>query len=258
MTTHEQNHGVTVMEPPTAVAAALDERATMFQVVAKAAADPTVDLDRMTRLLEMQHQVNARYAANAFTAAMAVFKQSVGPIMKTKAVGYTTRDGDFVGYKHATLGGVVAAIVSGLGNVGISHRWDIDQGESQISVTCILTHADGHSIRVKMSAAPDESGKKNSIQQVASTITYLQRYTLLSVTGLASDEATPDDDGRGGGDAPATITPDQVMDLGALISEVNADSARLLWMFGVESLENLPAVDYPKVCKMLEAKRKST
>ncbi|MNL48938.1 ERF superfamily protein [compost metagenome] len=46
-----------------------------------------------------------------------------------------------------------------------------------------------------MQAMPDNSGKKNAIQQVASTITYLQRYTLLAATGVATKGQ--DDDARG-------------------------------------------------------------
>jgi hypothetical protein len=46
-----------------------------------------------------------------------------------------------------------------------------------------------------MSAPPDASGGKNTIQQIASTVTYLQRYTLLAITGVATKGQ--DDDARG-------------------------------------------------------------
>jgi hypothetical protein len=50
-----------------------------------------------------------------------------------------------------------------------------------------------------LEGAPDTSGSKNSIQAVGSTVSYLERYTLLAATGLAAKDQ--DDDGRGG--APA-------------------------------------------------------
>ena len=62
-----------------------------------------------------------------------------------------------------------------------------------MSVTCRITHRMGHSEEVSMSAFKDDSGKKNAIQQVASAITYLQRYTLLAATGLATHEQQDDD-----------------------------------------------------------------
>jgi hypothetical protein len=51
----------------------------------------------------------------------------------------------------------------------------------------------GHSERTTLSATADTSGSKNSIQAIGSTVTYLQRYTLLAAVGLA---AGGDDDGQ--------------------------------------------------------------
>jgi hypothetical protein len=81
-----------------------------------------------------------------------------------------------------------------LADHGLSHRWETEQKDNLIRVTCILTHALGHSERVVLEARPDDSGKKNAIQQVGSTVTYLQRYTLLAITGMATTDQ--DDDGR--------------------------------------------------------------
>jgi hypothetical protein len=51
-----------------------------------------------------------------------------------------------------------------------------------------------------MPPAPiDQSGNKNTIQGIASTQTYMQRYSLLAITGLAT--VGMDNDGRGDPDA---------------------------------------------------------
>jgi hypothetical protein len=48
-----------------------------------------------------------------------------------------------------------------------------------------------------MSGPHDQSGGKNAIQAIASTVTYLERHTAIAITGVAvSDEE--DDDGAGG------------------------------------------------------------
>jgi hypothetical protein len=49
-----------------------------------------------------------------------------------------------------------------------------------------------------MTGPLDDSGNKNKIQQAGSTVTYLQRYTLLAVTGLSTQDQ--DDDGQGADD----------------------------------------------------------
>ena len=98
-------------------------------------------------------------------------------------------------YKHATLGTVTQAIVDGLAQHGFSHRWDTKVEGSTVTVACILTHRLGHSETTTLTSGRDDSGKKNSIQAMASAITYLQRYTLLAATGLATHDQS-DDDGR--------------------------------------------------------------
>lgn len=157
-------------------------------------------LAEMKGMLELQERWEANEARKAFAAAMAAFKANPPTIEKDKSVGYENKDGSFTGYRHASIGNVVGTIVAGLAAQGLTHRWSIDQAD-QITVTCTVTHERGHSESVTMRASRDDSGKKNPIQQVASTITYLQRYTLLAATGLATNDQ-PDDDGRDAG--PAT------------------------------------------------------
>lgn len=153
-------------------------------------------MEQLGQLMDLQMKWEANRAHKAYTSAMAAFKAEPIRIIKDKLVEFTTRDGDTTSYRHATLANVVDAVVGGLGKHGLSHRWDVDQTGQQIKVTCTITHRDGHSESVSMSAAPDASGKKNQIQQVASTVTYLQRYTLMSLCGVASSDMQ-DDDGRG-------------------------------------------------------------
>lgn len=144
----------------------------------------------------LKREFDADEARKAFVADMAEFKKSPPEIVKDKIVGYKNKDGSVTGYMHATIGNVTEAVVAGLAANGFSHRWTIDQSGANITVTCVLTHKMGHSESTPMTAQKDDSGKKNAIQQVASTITYLQRYTLLAATGVATKDQA-DDDGAG-------------------------------------------------------------
>lgn len=160
-------------------------------------------LEQIEKLLDLQMKWEANEARKAYVADMAAFKRNPPTIKKDKAVGYTTDKGQFVGYKHATLGNVTDAIVEGLAAHGFSHNWDVDQHGDLVRVTCRITHRMGHSEEVSMSAPKDNSGKKNVIQQVASAITYLQRYTLLSATGLATHDQHDDDGADAGEQLPS-------------------------------------------------------
>ncbi|MNX94245.1 ERF superfamily protein [compost metagenome] len=148
------------------------------------------DLDRLERLMALQERWDANEARKSYVAAMTAFKAEKLTIVKGKKVEYTGTS-----YMHAELSDVTDVICPALARHQLSHRWDVSQEGERITVDCVITHVLGHSERVTMQAMPDNSGKKNAIQQVASTITYLQRYTLLAATGVATKGQ--DDDARG-------------------------------------------------------------
>jgi hypothetical protein len=76
-----------------------------------------------------------------------------------------------------------------------------------VKVTCKLTHKQGHSEEVTLEAPLDTSGGKNNIQAMGSSVSYLERYTLLAITGLATKEQ--DDDGASTGQA--ALAPDPAL-----------------------------------------------
>lgn len=166
------------------------------------------DLANLDKMLDLQLRWEANEARKAYVAAMAAFKAEPMEILKRKLVSFTTRDGDTTSYNHAELSDVTDAVVPAMGKHGLSHRWDIQQANGAITVTCTITHALGHSESVSMTAAPDASGKKNAIQQVASANSYLQRYTLLAATGMATKGM--DDDGACAYEEPAASVDDGI------------------------------------------------
>ena len=156
------------------------------------ALDNGADIERLEKLMNMQIQWEEREAKKAYVAAMAEFKKNPPEIVKTKLVEFSGTS-----YKHATLGDVSKAVIEALARHGFSHRWDVTQpGDGRIVVKCIITHDGGHSEANTMESLADVSGKKNSIQSIASAVTYLQRYTLLAAVGLATVDES-DDDGAG-------------------------------------------------------------
>lgn len=170
----------------------------MMRLIEAAMAKPDFDMVKLERLLEVKERWDAAEAKKAFAAALTAFKAEPVEIFKRKEVGYKTKEGDFVGYKHAELSDVTDAIGPAMAKHQLSFRWDIHQNSGSITVDCIVMYVMGHSEKVTMTGQPDASGKKNAIQQQASTITYLQRYTLLAATGMSTKGQ--DDDGAGGAD----------------------------------------------------------
>lgn len=165
------------------------------------------DLDKLEKLMELQQRYEANEAKKAYVAAMAAFKENPPEIYKTKKAGFDHKSGQGrTEYSYADLAEVATAINKGLSKHGLSASWETQQEAKSITVTCIITHAMGHSEKTSLTAAADDSGKKNAIQAIGSTISYLERYTLLALTGLATYDM--DDDGEGHEEVEA-ITEEQ-------------------------------------------------
>lgn len=161
-------------------------------IIERAAADKEYDVAKLKELLAVKREWEQDEARKAFVVALNAFKADPPQVLKDAQVSFGAGR---TAYKHAALDKASEIIGAALARHGISHRWNVEQGE-KIKVTCILTHALGHSESVTMEATPDTSGSKNSIQAIGSTVSYLQRYTLFAASGIAPKNA--DDDGRQG------------------------------------------------------------
>jgi len=159
------------------------------------------DVETLGKLMDLVERRAKAEAKNAFDEALAVFKENPPEIAKNKPVEYTTSKGT-VKYKHATLDRVTVAIAKGLAKVGMSATWATSQKDGKIVVTCKLRHKLGHEEPTTLEAPPDDTGSKNAVQQIASTVTYLERYTLLAATGLATAD---DADGITFGDIEGAV-----------------------------------------------------
>ena len=208
----------------------------------KAAVQGGADLEKLEKLLDIQLKYEANEAKKAYHVAMTAFKANPPMILKDKTVSYNETS-----YKHASLYAVAKSINDGLSKHGLSASWKTAQSGA-VSVTCKITHIMGHSEETTLSAAADSSGSKNSIQAIGSTITYLERYSLLALTGLA---AFDDDDGVAS--EVECIDEKQLNTIRDFVDNKEGFEARLLTYLGIESIEKMPKKDYNKAIKAMEA-----
>ena len=178
------------------------------------------DIETLERLMQLQERHEDRQARKAFIEAMSLFREKCPPIVKDSFVSYVKKDNSQTEYKHSSLGKAIETIKPILKECGINHVWKTEDVEGgRVRVTCEMSHVGGHMESTSLSAAHDTSGGKNSIQALGSTVTYLERYTLFSILGLAS---TADDDGEGA-DLPEYITDEQVDLLDDMLADRNVD-----------------------------------
>lgn len=192
------------------------------------AVDRGADIATIERLAALAERMDAVNARRAFDAAISEAKAEIPVIAKT-AKGHNDR-------LYADFAGIARAVDPVLARHGLSYRFRTRQ-DDKINVTCVLSHRDGHSEETTLAAPADNSGSKNAIQSIGSTLTYLQRYSLVQALGLA---AAVDDDGKSSG-AGETIGEIEAETLRAKLAAVNGNETNFCKRFRVERLEDLPA-----------------
>ena len=238
----------------------------MITLAIEKGADPAF----LSRLLDVQERWQANVAKRAYVAAMTAFKQEAPAVLKkADSVNFETQKGR-TNYKYANLGSIVQEISAILGKHELSSSWETAQEGNSVTVTCHVTHVLGHRESVKLTGPADVSGNKNAIQAVGSTVTYLQRYTLLAALGLATGE---DDDGSQGvpnGKPPVTMPTEKgaPADEGPVISEAQAKRLyaiakgkqytdegikALLEEHGYKSSKDIPKSKYQAICDEIES-----
>jgi hypothetical protein len=199
-------------------------------------------LEMVEKLMSLQERWETGQARKAFDRAIAAAKAKITPIQRNAKGHNDKRYADF-----AAIAKVVDPILS---EHGLSYRFRTAQSD-RISVTCILSHEDGHSEETTLTGPADTSGSKNAIQAIGSTLTYLQRYSLVQMLGLA---ASNDDDGKAAADG-GTISEDQAAELIALADEVGADKRAFCEYFKIDGIAMMPAKDFDRAKIALNKKR---
>lgn len=211
------------------------------------------DLGSVKEMLAMSRELAREQERRAFDNALSAAKAEIPPILKNRVVDFTSQKGR-TNYRHEDMGEIARTVDPILARHGLSYRFRTEQDGGSVKVTCIVAHRDGHSEENALVAPRDESGNKNSIQAVGSTITYLQRYTLKAALGLA---ASNDDDA---GKSRATVDDDPITEeqstaLLALIAETKTDVALFCKYYKIEAVPDLPSSKLVSATARLNAKK---
>lgn len=162
---------------------------TTPQTLISQAIEKGVDVESLSRLMDLQERYEANQARKSFFQAFTNFQASVPDIRKNKEVSFAQTK-----YNYSPLADITRQIAKTLKENELSYRWEIQDNPTEIKVTCLVSHIDGHTERTTMQANPDTSGSKNPIQARGSAIEYLKRYTLIGALGISTADA--DIDGR--------------------------------------------------------------
>lgn len=236
-----------------------DEADSLMAIIARAAANPAVDVDKLERLLGMRERVQQRQAEIDFNEALARVSPLMPRIKRNGEVSYAedknVKNGPMKkAFNFALWEDVDSGIRPIISTEGFTLSWDT-QPRSADGGGCIVTgklsHVGGHSRTASISLALDTSGGKNNLQAMASTISYGKRYTAFMLLNIVTEGE--DDDGN----AVNAITIEEAAAIDVKLNELKADKPAFLKYMGVSDVRNILAKDHAKATAALRKKEKA-
>jgi hypothetical protein len=223
---------------------------SLLEVIRRAAADPSVDMDKMERLLQMKERMDAREAETAFNQAMADAQSDMGRIAANRENTQTRS-------KYATYDKLDKVLRPIYGKHGFALSFD--EGEApadHVLVLCHVSHRVGHTRTYKKLMPADGKGAKGGdvmtkTHAAGAAMSYAMRYLLKGIFNVAIGE-----EDRDGNEVAPKVSRDQAANIEALLTEVGGDKKRFLTYLKVDSIADIPAANYTAVIREIEAKRR--
>lgn len=230
-----------VQKVETSETAVANYSASLMDVIARAASDPSVDIDKMERLIALQQQVSAREAELAFNQAMNAAQAEMRPISANASNPQTKS-------RYATFDKLDRVLRPIYNKHGFSLSFD--EGDSpkpeHVRVLCYCAHNAGHTRTYHRDMPADGKGAKGGdvmtkTHAAGAAGSYGARYLLKGIWNVAV--GAEDDDGNLG-PAPRQIEyigGKDIEDIETVLTSNNIPIADLLKAAKAEDLAMIPA-----------------
>lgn len=224
-----------------------NESAAMLQIISTAAMNPEVDIDKMERMMVMHEKLLNRDAKMAYNSAMAKM-QSEMPTINEK--GQIIVKGELRS-KYAKFEDIIESIRPSLKKFGFSVSFKTNFVESMLDVIGIISHKQGHSEQTTMRLPFDQSGSKNNVQAIGSSVSYGKRYCLCMLLNIAT--GGEDNDGNKMPDTPLFVTEKDIKQLIGAAKSVGKDEKYICKKAGIPSIDKLLVSRYAPCMNHLQS-----
>jgi hypothetical protein len=229
--------------------ATVSDSATLMSVISRAASDPSVDMDKLERLMEMYERIESKKSETAFNAAMSAAQSEMGRVA-TDATNPQTRS------HYASYAAIDKALRPIYSRHGFALSFDEGQTEKpeHVRVLCHVSHRDGYTRTYHRDMPADGKGAKGGdvmtkTHAAGAAQSYGMRYLLKGIFNVAIGE--DDDDGN----IASTITDEQATKIKTLLEETDANVKAFLGFARAESVDAIRAADYGRCMDMLMKKK---
>jgi len=230
----------------------VNESDSMMALIGRMATDPTVDIDKMERIMAMKERMDAETSRRLFNDAMTQCQAEMPAIVKGKTNKQTNS-------KYAELEHINDAITPVYTKHGFSLSFDTipSSKEDWVSVRCRVRHNGGYTEESTYETPFDNTGMRGEVNKtvthgLASGVSYARRYITIMVFNLTLKGE--DNDGNGNGRKSSTITEEQQLLVDEWIVKSKADKAAFLRVYKVESVAAIPSNRYQEVIAGLKQK----
>lgn len=227
----------------------------MISSIMQIASDPSTDVEKVERLLDVQIKLMDRQAKMDYDNALARVQADMPRIkgrgeIKNKS-GITTAT--FLRYED-----IDREIRPRLQNEGFSLLHDRKDVNNKMIVITTLKHRNGHQESVEIPLPYDApNAMKNAVQAAVSTYTYGKRTNVCSMLNIVQEGV--DDDGQNADANP--ITDEQAQFIKDKLRTLydagkNIDTKRFLNYIGASSVETIPMKRHEEALELLSRKEK--
>lgn len=221
----------------------------ILNVIARAAADPSVDVDKMHELLKLQDSIMKRQAEAEFNQAMA---DATGEIQRVAKMGKVdTGKGKYSFARWEDMDRMLRPVMQ---KFGFSLSFDAQERQGGgLMITGTIRHRSGHSQTASMPLPVDEGPGRNKLQAMGSTLSYGKRYCAEMLFNIVRENA--DDDGVQG--FVRTVDAAQAKAIQDMVAEIGMPLADVLRHFGANSIQELPANQFARIVNSLNKRRQT-
>lgn len=229
--------------------------ASLLEVISKAARDPSVDIDKMERLIAMHERIQARSAEVAFNEAMNAAQGEMRPIAANASNPQTKS-------RYATYDKLDRVLRPIYTQHGFSLSFD--EGESpkpeHVRVLCYVSHVAGHTRTYHRDMPADGKGAKGGdvmtkTHAAGAAGSYGARYLLKGIFNIAVGEDDDDGNLRPARPAPTLVSDADSAKIIQLCQAVGGNQAQLLCnAYKVEAIPDLTAKQAQAVIRTLTDK----
>jgi hypothetical protein len=227
---------------------------SLLNFVARAMADPSINVDKLEVLLRMQRDIVANDARLQFNRAMSAAQAEMQPIVRDASNDQTKS-------RYARLETIDAAIRPIYTRHGfcLSFNSEAIDGPNE-RIVCEVSHVAGHSKTYHLDAALDTAGpqgkaNKTPLHGLGSLISYLRRYLLCMIWNVIPRGEDTDGNRQQRRD-DGGITEAQTEELWDLMQRTNTQEGKFLAAMcpSLRSVQQALAADFPRLKNALLTK----